>query len=293
MRVREPAVAGRFYPREADRCRAELTDLLSGTPAQLEGVTRYVGGLVPHAGWACSGAVAAEVFQVLATAPSPKTIVLFGGVHRVHSREAAMFADGRWETPIGSVEIDLRLAERILGQTNLIVDDPYAHADEHSIEVQMPFVAHLFPEAKVLPIMVPPLETAHEVGEAVGRTLRTYDYDALVVGTTDLTHYGPNYGFTPHGIGPEGNQWAKEVNDKPFIELACAMRATEVVAEAHLHRNACSSGAIAATLAATATLGAVRGVLLEHTTSSEVLAGTRPGNQTDSVGYAGILFTGE
>lgn len=202
-----------------------------------------------------------------------------------------MFADGRWESPIGAVEIDTRLAERILGQTNLIVDDPYAHTDEHSIEVQIPFVAHLFPGVKVVPIMVPAVDKAHEVGEAVGRTLLAYDYDALVIGTTDLTHYGPNYGFTPQGIGSKGNRWAKDVNDKPFIELICAMRGADVVGEAREHSNACSSGATAATLGATALLGASNGVLLEHTSSAEVLGEARPGECTDSVGYAGILFT--
>ncbi|MHC4698300.1 MAG: AmmeMemoRadiSam system protein B [Planctomycetota bacterium] len=291
MRVRGPVVAGQFYPREESRCRAELTDLLSDAPAPIEEGTRLVGGLVPHAGWMCSGAVAAKVFQALAAATSPKTIVLFGSVHRLRGQEAAMFADGRWETPIGSAKIDTRLAERILGQTNLITDDPYAHAEEHSIEVQIPFITHLFPEVKVLPIMVPAVKTAHEVGEAVGRTLRAYDYEAVVVGTTDLTHYGPNYGFTPHGIGAKGNQWAKDVNDKPFIELVCAMRAADIVREAREHMNACGAGATAATVGTAAALGASRGILLEHTTSGEVLAGTRPGEFSDSVGYAGILFT--
>jgi hypothetical protein len=290
MRVREPVVAGQFYPRQAKQCQAELENLLRSATAEAAVGMCLVGGVVPHAGWVCSGAVAAAVLQTLANATSPKTIVLFGGTHRYRGREAALFADGCWETPIGRVDIDTRLAERVLGHTNLIVDDPFAHADEHSIEVQMPLIAHLFPEVKVLPIMVPPMETAHEVGEAVGRTLRAYDYDAIVVGTTDLTHYGPGYGFTPQGIGREGNQWAKEVNDKPFIELVCDLRAVDVVAEANQRRNACSSGAIAATLASVKALGASRGTLLEHTTSSEVLAGDRPDDASDSVGYAGILF---
>ena len=77
----------------------------------------------------------------------------------------------------------------------------------------MPFVKHLFPEAKVVPLMVPPVSTADEVGEAVARTLEAYDYDAVIIGTTDLTHYGPNYGFTPQGVGSKGNAWAKEVRE--------------------------------------------------------------------------------
>lgn len=305
MMIREPVVAGQFYAEQADRCRAELKQLL-GEVSSVNGPVgrRLIGGLVPHAGWTCSGAVAATVFRALAVSratresrgerssrtASPEVIVLFGGVHRHRGREAAMFGSGRWETPLGPIEVDSRLAERILGHTNLIVEDPYAHEDEHSLEVQMPFVKHLFPQAKIVPLMVPVVKTAHEVGEAVGRTLTAYGYDALIVGTTDLTHYGPHYGFVPHGIGAKGNTWAKEVNDRRFIDLVCKLKTSEVVAEATERKNACSSGATAATLAAVNALGATEGILLQHTTSGEVLGARTEEEMADSVGYAGIVF---
>jgi len=291
MRIREPVVAGQFYAADPERCRADVQALIDRVRAATVVEERLVGGIVPHAGWSFSGAVAAKVLFALSTSRKPTVIVLFGGVHRYRGREAALFGDGRWETPIGPVAIDDRLAERILGQTNLIIDDPYAHESEHSLEVQMPLVARLFPDAKVVPIMIPPVNTAAEIGEAVARTLTSYDYDAIVIGTTDLTHYGPRYGLVSHGLGPSGNAWAKEANDTRFIELACTLQADKVVAEAREHRNACSSGAVAATLAAAAALGATHGRLLEHTTSSEVLAAQIAGDVDDSVGYAGIVFS--
>ena len=297
MIIREPVVAGQFYPAKSEQCRAEVVELLKVASSKSESDARavgtgerLVGGLVPHAGWVCSGAVAAGVFAVLAASRSPSVVILFGSVHRHFGREAAIFTAGRWETPLGPVEVDTRLTERILGHTNLIVDDAYAHENEHSIEVQMPFVKHLFPEVKVVPIMVPPMKTADEVGEAVARTLTAYKYDALIVGTTDLTHYGPGYGFIPKGVGATGNAWAKTENDRRFINLVCAMRAKELVPEATDHKNACGSGAAAATVAAAKAFGASEGVLLTHTTSSEVLAGQFPGEQTDSVGYAAVVF---
>ncbi len=298
MIIREPAFAGQFYPAKPDPCRAELLEFLTASSCDSrasggtgEAAERLLGGLVPHAGWVCSGAVAGKVFAALGASRSPDVVILFGGVHRSRGPQAALFGNGRWETPLGPVKVDERLAERILGHTNLIVDDPYAHEDEHSIEVQMPFVRHLFPEAKTIPIMVPPVETAHEVGEAVARTLTAYKYDAVIVGTTDLTHYGPRYGFVPQGVGPQGNAWAKTENDRRFIELVCSMKTKELVSEAADRKNACSSGAAAATLAAVTALGATRGVLLEQTTSSEVLADHFPGEQEDSVGYAAIVFS--
>ena len=291
MRVREPVVAGQFYPADPEKCREEVVRLLADAAPSAEDVGEPTAGIVPHAGWAYSGACAAKVFRILAEKRSRPVMVLFGGAHRTRGREAAMFGDGRWETPMGPLEVDVRLAERILSQTNLIRDDPFAHEGEHSLEVQMPFIKHLFPKIRIVPIMVSPGPTAHEVGEAVGRTLSSYNYEALIVGTTDLTHYGPGYGFIPQGIGQEANTWAKEANDRRFIDLVCAMGGAEVVDEALQHHNACSSGAAAATLGAAKALGATGGVLLEHTTSSEVMAGRTGGDCNDSVGYAAIVFS--
>ncbi len=290
MMIREPIVAGQFYDAKPDRCRVAVEQLLADFQPVSSPTGCWYGGLVPHAGWVCSGAVAAHVLATLAVNRTPSTIVLFGGVHRYQGRVAAMFSHGRWETPLGPMDIDDRLAERIGGHTNLIVDDPYAHEEEHSIEVQLPLIKHLFPEAKIVPIMVPMMAAAHEVGEAVVRTLSSYEYDALIVGTTDLTHYGPRYGFTPEGVGAEANAWAKDVNDKRFVDLVCQLKHDQLVAEASQYRNACSSAAAAATLGAVRASGATEGVLLEQTSSSEVLGGTCPEGMADSVGYAGIVF---
>lgn len=290
MRIREPVVVGQFYAADRARCDQDMQRLLEESDPTVQS-GRAVGGIVPHAGWMCSGQVAAEVFGRLAESAKPDVIVLFGGTHRYRGRMAPMFGSGRWETPVGPAYVADRLADRILGQTNLIVDDPYAHETEHSIEVQMPFIVKLFPTAKVVPIMVPATDVAEEVGQAVGRTVKAYQYNCLVIGTTDLTHYGPSYQFEPKGDGEEALKWAKEENDVRFVDMVCQMRGGDLVSEARSHRNACSSGAAAATLGAVQALGATSGTLLRHTTSSELLS-TGGGQRTaDSVGYAGIIFT--
>ncbi|MCH7870501.1 MAG: AmmeMemoRadiSam system protein B [Planctomycetes bacterium] len=291
-------MAGQFYPAGADACREELERYLraavraNSAPARRGRISsaNYIGGLVPHAGWRCSGAVAARVFAALSARCSPDVIVLFGGVHRYRGRPAVMFTSGQWETPLGPVEIDSVLCARLLESSPLIADEASAHEDEHSLEVQMPFLRHVFPDAKVVPIMVPIDKIGTEIGEAVGRAVSAYDKHALIVGTTDLTHYGPRYGFTPHGVGAEANAWAKDDNDRRFVDLLCSLKADELVPEASNRRNACNSGAAAATVAACVSMGATRGVLLEHTTSYEVLSAEVYGEQNDSVGYAGIVF---
>ncbi len=288
MMIREPAVAGTFFPSAAEECRRALIASFeaSVTPPVIDG--RIVAGLVPHAGWVCSGKVTAAVVTAISRQRSPATFVVLGAVHRLKGPQAAVFAGGRWELPGGSIEIDERLAERVMGYTNLIVDDAYAHEAEHSIEVQVPFIQHVFPEAKLLPIMVPPTAHATEVGQAVARTLQAYDYDAVVLASSDLTHYGRRYAFAPHGEGVEGVEWAKNVNDRRLIDLLLKLDADAVVPEAAKHRNACGAGAIAAAMSAAQSLGADTGVLLDHTTSYETV-GPDPGN--NAVGYAGVVFT--
>jgi AmmeMemoRadiSam system protein B len=110
------------------------------------------------------------------------------------------------------------------------------------------------------------------------------------IGSTDLTHYGPNYGFLPEGIGQQGLAWAKDVNDRRLIELMRLMKAEEIVREASEHRNACGSGAIAATLAACKLAGAQQGVLLDHVSSQEVARSMQYPASDDAVGYAGMVF---
>lgn len=289
MRIREPVVAGQFYPDEPKACRRAIESMLP--PVDRPQFTdSLIGGLVPHAGWSYSGPVATTVFAALAASCQPKVVILFGGMHRHRGREAAVFGSGRWESPLGPVAIDARLVERILGYGNQIIDDPHAHEQEHSIEVQVPLVRHFFPEATVVPIMVPPTRAAVGAGEAVGRTLKAYRYQAVIVGTTDLTHYGPGYGFEPSGSGPPAHRWAKEENDRHFIDLVCDMNTDGLIDEARTKKNACSAGAATATLAACGVLGATRGILLEHTSSAEVYLGRGDLEPENFVGYAGMVL---
>lgn len=289
MSVRYPAVAGQFYPGSSKQCQAEIADCLAqlGRPAGFSG--QAVGGIVPHAGWVFSGAVAAGVLSTLTTEPV-ETFVVFGAMHRYLSRSAgAVFAQGRWETPLGTVEIDEQLGQAVLSASTMLSDEPEAHEQEHSIEVQVPFIQKIAPAARLLPIIVPPSASAPDVGQVVAEQVQMLGRKAVFVGSTDLTHYGPRYRFTPMGSGPKALQWAKEVNDRRLLDLVIAMKSDEVVPEAIEHHNACGSGAVAATMQACKVMGADQARLLRHTTSNEVDA-RRFGESADAVGYAGIIF---
>ncbi len=290
---RAPVVAGQFYPDSAAGCENEILSCLNsaGKLPRLPG--HLVGGIVPHAGWVFSGRVAASVFRAISSVETFDTVILFGAAHRWSGSTGAMYSQGCWETPIGRVEVDFGLADAVLkvqsrpAVNRLVVEDESAHAFEHSLEVQMPFIRYLAPDAKILPVMVPPILESPAIGELLSTAVTESGINAVAVGTTDLTHYGPSYGFQPAGRGKDGLKWAKEINDQRMIDKMERMEADQVVPEAARQGNACGAGAVGAAIGFSKAQGADRAVTLEHCTSHEVLAG-RGGE--DAVGYVGIVF---
>ena len=282
-RIRKAAVAGRFYPASASECTRILDRLAQ--PVKVDGI--IVAGIVPHAGWVYSGKAAALTWQALAQA-KPETVVIFGAEHSLDSNDASMFGGGAWETPLGMLAVDADLARRIAA-CRLVVDNPGAHQFEHSIEVQLPLVKHFVGDVRILPIGVRPGRRAVDVGRVVAAAARECGRAVVFAGSTDLTHYGPNFGFEPAGRGEVGVAWAKDVNDRRLVERIAAMDANGVLADAAAHRSACGAGAVAATIAAAAEFGATRYIELEHTTSADVEV-AEGGQPVNSVGYEAGVF---
>ncbi len=290
---RSPAVAGQFYPGDRAGCRAELIEILGESPerrheAAALGAAVPVGGVVPHAGWVYSGAVAGCVLREIARGVTPDTVVIFGADHWGEARQRAQLdPEGSWLTPLGEVAVDASFAARVLDRAaGEIEARAESHRREHSIEVQVPLVQELWPKARIVPILVGPRVGAAQVGRWVADVAGA-DEAVVAIGSTDLTHYGPHYDFTPHGRGRAALDWVKHTNDAAILALATTMRADEIVAEALRHQNACGPGAMAAAIAFAVARGATRGRLLSYTTSHDV----RPrGEPQDFVGYAGIVF---
>ncbi|RJP16137.1 MAG: AmmeMemoRadiSam system protein B [Candidatus Abyssobacteria bacterium SURF_5] len=245
-----------------------------------------VAGLVPHAGWEFSGAVAAKVYQSIKAYRTPDTVICFGTVHQ-NIPDNAIYCRGAWETPFGKMSVDEALADRLLQRLSGLAErNESAHEHEHSIEVQMPFLKYFFPEARAVPISILPDERAHLVGRRVGELVKEESYNALIIGTTDLTHYGDAYFFTRAGYGHEAHEWMKR-NDARIIGLASALRDDEIVAEAESNRNACGAGAMAATAGAAKVFGCRAGQVVAYTTSYD-MAPEREFRL--GVGYVGMLF---
>ena len=291
MQARKPVVAGQFYPGQYDSCVDEINECLQQQTISKQLPQTMVAGIVPHAGWVFSGSVAALVFSAIKQQHEKvNTFVIFGAVHSFFGQEPAVYDKGSWITPLGEVAIDEELASAVLS-SSAAVSDSQAHKFEHSIEVQVPFIQYLFAGAKILPILVPPSEQAISLGEAVGGIISGDKQKKYVcIGSTDLTHYGPRYGFTPMGVGPDALRWVNEVNDRQFIDLALKLEPEQMLASAAENSNACGAGAAAAAVAAAKKLGKKEGLLLAHTNSNEVMLRKMGSSSTDSVGYAAIVF---
>jgi AmmeMemoRadiSam system protein B len=290
MDARKPAVAGQFYGGSQAECLAEIEECLPPHDLQIELPDPIVAAIVPHAGWVFSGELAAKAFKAIAQANGDvDTFVIFGAAHRYGSDRPVVYGTGQWQTPLGTVAIDETLAGEI-AQLGADVDAS-AHHDEHSIEVQVPFIQHLFPEAKIVPVIVPTYGDSHTFGEKVGQLIASKDDKKIVcVASTDLTHYGPRYGFCPEGVGPTAIKWAHEVNDMRFIDLAIRMQADQLEEEARVHYNACGPAATAATVAAAKAAGRIHGVLLGHNTSHNIMLEKFNEASEESVGYASIVY---
>ena len=292
MQIRKPAVAGQFYSGSRDGCLGEIKECIKAAAIGTTLPETIAAAIVPHAGWTFSGDLAAMVFSAAKQVHERiDTFVIFGAAHSYMNPIAAVYDHGSWSTPLGEIAIDEELAGDIIKAAASAEAETAAHKFEHSIEVQVPFIQHLFPEARIVPIVVPPATFAVELGAVVGGLIaKIPDKKVVCIGSTDLTHYGPRYGFCPQGTGAGAIDWAKDVNDRGFIDLAVEMKATEVLAGAVEKQNACGPGSAAAAIAAAKALGKTKGTLLAHTHSNEVME--RKFNQTseESGGYAAIVF---
>lgn len=291
METRRPIVAGQFYPGRRDSCIDEINECLDAATITHELPETIAAGIVPHAGWAFSGPPAAMVFAAVKRRHEQvHTFIIFGAAHGYYGLMPAIYGKGCWVTPLGEVPVDEELADAVL-ESGTAVSDTDAHAGEHSMEVQVPFIQHLFPNAKILPILTPPGEQSIQAGEIVASIIASDEERKIVcIGSTDLTHYGPRYGFTPKGTGKKALQWAMDVNDKAFIDYALQMQPEKMLETAAANSNACGPGAAAAAVAAAKELGITTGLLLSHTNSNEVMRKKFGSESDEAVGYAAIIF---
>jgi len=280
--VRKAAFAGSWYPRSAGECEAQIEDFLAEGPAVSEDAGR-VGGIVPHAGWFFSGSIACNVIHALSRAGQPDVVVVFG-MHMQPGATPCIHTAGQWETPFGNLLIAEDMAGRLAEAFTFSVNREADFFRDNTIELQCPFVKYFFATSRFIPMGVPPAPFALQVGEAVVDIAAQLGLKLMVIGSTDLTHYGPNYGFLDQGTGPEALDWVREKNDKQVIDAMAAMQPEEVIRQGLANHNACCSGAAAAAISAGVKAGAQKGECLAYANSADKSPGS------SFVGYVGMVF---
>ncbi len=273
--LRQPAVAGHFYKGTKEALKRQVEEFIVSSEK-----VRAFGVLSPHAGLMYSGAVAGAVYSSIEL---PDTFVLIGPNHTGLGAPVSIMCEGRWETPLGAVEIDAQLARSILSRSPRMREDSLAHLREHSLEVQLPFIQYLKKSFKIVPIQMldTRLETCLEVGRAVGEAIAecgTEGHSALpnsrpplIVASSDMSHY-------------ERADSAKQ-KDFEAIRNILDLDPEGLYATVKNHGiTMCGYGPAVVMLAACKVLGASEAKLVKYANSGEV-----SGDYEQVVGYAGII----
>jgi AmmeMemoRadiSam system protein B len=195
-----------------------------------------------------------------------------------------MMAEGAWETPFGEICVDEQLAGELTKQFSFTPESPNNFNQDNTIELQLPFIKYFFSEAKIVAMGVPPARSSLEIGRTIVDIANRLDLRIKVIGSTDLTHYGRNYGFVSEGTGEQALDWVRNQNDRRIIDRMLDMDAEKVIREALANHNACCAGAAATAIETAKHLGADRAASIGYATSYD----KSPGDSF--VGYVGIVF---
>ena len=282
-RVRKASFAGSWYPASSSECEREIEGFLEEGKSIARPDRNLVGGIVPHAGWYYSGSIACNVIHVLKDEKATDALVVFG-MHLHPDSPCYMMAEGAWETPFGEIAVEETLAAQLAEEFPITLETPDRFTQDNTIELQLPFIKYFFKDAKIVALGVPPRNSSLEIGRAVVEHAKKLGLNVKVIGSTDLTHYGYNYGFTTKGTGKPALDWVRNDNDRRVIDVMMALDSENVIAEALANQNACCAGAAATAIATARHLGAEGAYKIAYATSYD----KSPGDSF--VGYVGIVF---
>jgi AmmeMemoRadiSam system protein B len=192
--------------------------------------------------------------------------------------------EGAWQTPFGELKIADDLTGKLVKKFPFTIETAESYSRDNTIELQLPFVKYFFENVKVVTIGVPPAEESLMVGKAVAEIAAELGLKLKVIGSTDLTHYGYNYGFVTKGTGSSAVEWVRNTNDRRIIDAMLGMEPATVIDEAKAGQNACCAGAAATAIACAKHLGATQAESIAYATSYD----KSPGDSF--VGYVGIVF---
>jgi len=264
---RAPAVAGRFYPGDASALQATVKSLLGPKPEQERDALAVV---APHAGYTYSGGVAGAVYRDVRV---PSTVIVIGPNHTGLGARAAIVTSGNFCIPGATLPIAASVAEEIRGN-GLLTEDARAHAMEHSIEVQLPFLVAKNPKLRIVPICLGRMSYAScaRVGLAIADVVESHGREVLIVASTDMSHYVP--ADEARRLDHRALEHVVKVDPKGLYETVTREQI-----------SMCGFIPTTVALCAAKALGAKKGELVRYANSGDV-----SGDLERVVGYAGLVI---
>lgn len=264
---RSPAVAGQFYHGTPLKLQQQVENYIDKS-ARREKVIAVVS---PHAGLIYSGSVAGAVYSSI---DFPETFILIGPNHTGLGAQVSLMASGEWEIPTGVFRIDEKISHKISVYAPNVTKDIKAHMFEHSLEVQLPFIAYFSKEVKIVPIIIlsATVEECRMIGEGIARAVKDIGSSVVIVASSDMSHYVPD-------------EIARKKDSKAIDRILSLdpEGLYEIVGKERI--SMCGYIPVTIMLYAAEALGAQSARLIKYATSAEV-----SGDYDHVVGYAGIVL---
>jgi AmmeMemoRadiSam system protein B len=267
--IRNPVVAGQFYPESASELKAMLKGMVKEDVAKEE----VIGLVSPHAGYIYSGPVTGAVISRI---KFKDTFIIMGPNHTGAGKPLSIMTEGKWKTPLGEVEIDSELGKKILASSKYLEEDEKAHLYEHSIEVQLPFLQYFKPDFKLVPIVFghPNGAIYKEVGREIAEAVKALGKEVVIIASSDMSHYEP--------------QESVQKKDTQAIGAIMKLDEEELLKRvAEFNITMCGYAPAVSLIVAAKELGATGAELVRYQTSGDVT-----GDFSSVVGYAGIIIKG-
>jgi AmmeMemoRadiSam system protein B len=265
--IRNPVVAGQFYPASSDRLRRMIESVVDDSVEKVE----VIGLVSPHAGYIYSGAVAGAV---ISRVKFKDTFVILGPDHTGRGKAFSIMSEGTWKTPLGETEIDSELGKRILASSSYLEEDSVSHQFEHSIEVQVPFLQYFKPDVRIVPIVLGHANAAiyRKIGSELASAIKESKKGVIILASSDMNHY-------------ESHEIARS-KDSQAIEAILGLDGDELLRRIdEFDISMCGYAPVASLISAAKELGAKKAELVRYQTS-----GDTSGDYGSVVGYAGIII---
>ena len=265
--IRQPVVAGQFYPQTEEGINKMLATMIDASSDKQDAK----GVIMPHAGYVYSGYVAGATISKV---DIKKTAIILGANHSGEGEQFGIMTKGSWLTPLGEAKIDTEIAESILKESSLLKEDSLSHAREHSIEVEIPFLQYLRKDIKIVPITVSggSLEEYQQLGKDISDGFKKVGRSALFIASTDMTHH-------------ESKALAEE-KDRLSIDAILALdekKLFTVVEENNI--SMCGVAPVCVLINICKSLGARKSGMVKYQTSGDMT-----GDDSSVVGYAGFVI---